>query len=37
MEFEQKDNRIKAYKNEVNLGDYPNRNRAASLAKVKIY
>ncbi|QCR22168.1 glycosyltransferase family A protein [Pontibacter sp. SGAir0037] len=27
-----KDNRIKVYSNEYNLGDYPNRNRAASLA-----
>ena len=26
------DHRIKVYKNEVNLGDYPNRNRAASHA-----
>ena len=30
--YEAKDNRIKIYINETNLGDYPNRNRAASLA-----
>lgn len=29
----EKDNRIKLYINEVNLGDYPNRNRVASYAK----
>jgi len=29
------DERIKVHRNEVNLGDYPNRNRAASLAKGK--
>lgn len=34
-EFEKKDGRIKVYVNEVNLGDYPNRNRAASYAKGK--
>lgn len=28
-----KDNRIRVYVNEKNLGDYPNRNRAASYAK----
>lgn len=28
-----KDSRIKVYVNEKNLGDYPNRNRAATLAK----
>lgn len=33
--YEEKDNRIKVYKNEVNLGDYPNRNRAATYAKGK--
>lgn len=27
------DNRIKVYANEINLGDYPNRNKAATLAK----
>jgi glycosyltransferase involved in cell wall biosynthesis len=31
--FEAKDNRIKVYINEKNLGDYPNRNKAASYAK----
>ncbi|GHB37127.1 glycosyltransferase family 2 protein [Mongoliitalea lutea] len=30
-----KDKRIKVYKNEENLGDYPNRNKAASYAKGK--
>jgi glycosyltransferase involved in cell wall biosynthesis len=30
--YESKDNRIKVYVNEVNLGDYPNRNKAASYA-----
>ncbi len=29
------DNRVKVYVNERNLGDYPNRNRAASLARGK--
>lgn len=29
------DNRIKVFVNEKNLGDYPNRNKAASLAKGK--
>ncbi|WP_435134188.1 glycosyltransferase family 2 protein [Formosa sp. A9] len=33
--FEEKDERIKVYINEVNLGDYPNRNKAASYAKGK--
>ncbi len=33
--FEQKDQRIKVYVNEKNLGDYPNRNKAASCAKGK--
>jgi glycosyltransferase involved in cell wall biosynthesis len=33
--FELKDSRIKVYINEKNLGDYPNRNYAASLAKGK--
>lgn len=30
--YEAKDNRIKLYLNESNLGDYPNRNRAAGYA-----
>ncbi len=34
-DFEQKDERIKVYINEKNLGDYPNRNKAASYAKGK--
>ena len=33
--YEQKDARIKVYVNEKNLGDYPNRNKAASYAKGK--
>ena len=31
--YEARDSRIRVYKNEKNLGDYPNRNRAASYAK----
>jgi glycosyltransferase involved in cell wall biosynthesis len=34
-EYAAKDSRIKVYVNENNLGDYPNRNQAASLAKGK--
>lgn len=34
-EFEKKDSRLKLYVNEKNLGDYPNRNRAAGYAKGK--
>ncbi|MDP4285496.1 MAG: glycosyltransferase family A protein [Bacteroidota bacterium] len=33
--FEAIDTRVKVYVNETNLGDYPNRNRAASYAKGK--
>ncbi|MFB9054539.1 glycosyltransferase family 2 protein [Formosa undariae] len=33
--FQDKDERIKVYINEHNLGDYPNRNQAASYAKGK--
>ena len=33
--FAEKDNRIKIYINNVNLGDYPNRNKAASYANGK--
>ena len=33
--YESRDNRIKVYINEKNLGDYPNRNQAASYAKGK--
>jgi glycosyltransferase involved in cell wall biosynthesis len=33
--YQQKDDRIKVYINEQNLGDYPNRNKAASYAKGK--
>lgn len=33
--YEQKDKRVKVYLNEKNLGDYPNRNQAASYAKGK--
>jgi hypothetical protein len=31
----EKDSRIRVYRNEQNLGDYPNRNRAASFARGK--
>lgn len=31
--YEAKDERVKVYVNEKNLGDYPNRNKAASYAK----
>ena len=31
--YEQKHARIKVYVNQTNLGDYPNRNKAASYAK----
>ena len=34
-DYEKKDTRIKVYKNEKNLTDYPNRNKAASYAKGK--
>lgn len=33
--FAAEDDRIKVYRNEENLGDYPNRNRAASYAQGK--
>lgn len=33
--YEAKDKRVRVYVNEKNLGDYPNRNRAASYAKGK--
>ena len=33
--YEAKDERIKVYLNEKNLGDYPNRNKAANYAKGK--
>lgn len=33
--YEEKDSRIKVFANEQNLGDYPNRNKAASYAKGK--
>lgn len=33
--YEEKDRRVKVYKNEKNLQDYPNRNKAASYAKGK--
>lgn len=33
--YQAKDSRIKVYQNEKNLGDYPNRNKAASYAKGK--
>jgi glycosyltransferase involved in cell wall biosynthesis len=33
--YAEKDSRIRVYQNENNLGDYPNRNKAASYAKGK--
>jgi glycosyltransferase involved in cell wall biosynthesis len=33
--YEKNDERVKVYKNETNLRDYPNRNKAASYAKGK--
>jgi len=33
--YRQKDKRIQIHRNEKNIGDYPNRNRAAGLAKGK--
>ncbi len=33
--YAKKDNRIRVYINDINLGDYPNRNKAASYAKGK--
>ncbi|HMG81451.1 MAG TPA: glycosyltransferase family A protein [Ferruginibacter sp.] len=33
--YEANDSRIKVYENEINLGDYPNRNKAAGYAKGK--
>jgi glycosyltransferase involved in cell wall biosynthesis len=33
--YEQQDSRVRVYINEKNLGDYPNRNKAASYAKGK--
>ena len=35
LSYAQKDKRVKVFKNEKNLGDYPNRNKAASLANGK--
>jgi glycosyltransferase involved in cell wall biosynthesis len=32
LEYAKKDSRIRIYRNEKNLGDYPNRNRTAELA-----
>jgi glycosyltransferase involved in cell wall biosynthesis len=33
--YEKRDSRVKVFKNEKNLGDYPNRNKAAGYAKGK--
>ena len=33
--YEALDDRVKVYENEINLGDYPNRNKAASYAQGK--
>jgi len=35
QDYAEKDKRIRVYRNEKNLGDYPNRNKAASYAKGK--
>lgn len=35
LSYAKKDSRIRVYRNEKNLGDYPNRNRAAQLATGK--
>ncbi|MDB6053253.1 MAG: glycosyltransferase family 2 protein [Verrucomicrobiales bacterium] len=35
LDAAQRDKRVKAYRNDVNLGDYPNRNKAVSLATGK--
>ena len=35
LDYAKRDSRIQAYQNESNLGDYPNRNKAASYAKGK--
>lgn len=35
LEYAKKDDRIRVFKNEKNLGDYPNRNQAASYARGK--
>ena len=34
-QYAEKDQRVKVYRNERNLGDYPNRNKAASYATGK--
>lgn len=35
QEYAEKDSRVRVFRNEKNLGDYPNRNKAASLARGK--
>jgi len=35
-QYESRDSRVRVFANEKNLGDYPNRNRAASLARGKL-
>lgn len=35
LEYAEKDSRVRVFRNEKNLGDYPNRNKAASLARGK--
>ncbi len=35
QQYAKKDERIRFYQNETNIGDYPNRNKAASFAKGK--
>lgn len=35
LEYAERDSRVRVFRNEKNLGDYPNRNKAASLARGK--
>lgn len=35
LEYAEKDSRVRVFRNEKNLGDYPNRNKAAILARGK--
>ncbi len=35
LEYAERDSRVRVFRNEKNLGDYPNRNKAASLAHGK--
>ncbi len=35
LDYARRDSRVRLHRNDVNLGDYPNRNKAASLARGK--